>query len=210
MGGRESAARVGHGAAMNRLTAAVSLGWRMREKSPHELAQRAVRRLYARVGADALDFPLLPQDIADSTRLLADADSAPSFRGGPMRVGWLCSPPTPGSGGHTTMFRMVQALERAGHECEVVLYDRNGSAPDARADVIRIGWPGVAPPSARWTTASTASTSASRPSGRARTSSRPGDRATCERSISCRTTSRSSTRKARLCARGGHLPLRVH
>ena len=32
----------------------------------------------------------------------------------------------PGSGGHTTMFRMVAALERAGHTCVLYLHDRHG------------------------------------------------------------------------------------
>src|SRR5689334_10120771 len=35
--------------------------------------------------------------------------------GQPLTVGWVCTPPSAGSGGHTTMFRMVAALEAHGH-----------------------------------------------------------------------------------------------
>jgi glycosyltransferase involved in cell wall biosynthesis len=41
------------------------------------------------------------------------------------------------------MFRMVEALERAGHRCEMVLYHRNGGPVDRHLATIRSGWPGV-------------------------------------------------------------------
>jgi O-antigen biosynthesis protein len=50
----------------------------------------------------------------------------PARPGEPLTVAWVCVPPSAGSGGHTTMFRMVAALERAGHTCVVYLQDRHG------------------------------------------------------------------------------------
>lgn len=38
-----------------------------------------------------------------------------------MRIGWVLTPPSPGSGGHTTILRLVQALEERGHECTLYL-----------------------------------------------------------------------------------------
>ena len=45
-------------------------------------------------------------------------------------VAWVMTPPTEGSGGHTTMFRLVGALEAAGHRCVLYLYDRWGGSLD--------------------------------------------------------------------------------
>lgn len=91
------------------------------------------------VDAD-LDFPLLPGDIADSSALeLTEPVASPPGR--PLRIGWVVVPPAPGSGGHTTLFRMVAAAEAAGHRCVLLLYDRYGGDPADRANVIRSGWP---------------------------------------------------------------------
>ncbi|GAA2723951.1 rhamnosyltransferase WsaF family glycosyltransferase [Cellulomonas aerilata] len=110
---------------------------------PYETAQRVAARLYHRTGAASLDFPLLPQDVADSGELrLAQTAAAPP-PGRPLTIGWLTVPPGPRSGGHTTMFRMVQALEEAGHRCVLYLYDRHGGDVRHRADVIRQGWPQI-------------------------------------------------------------------
>lgn len=64
-------------------------------------------------------------------------------RGEPLTVAWVCAPPGPGSGGHTTMFRMVSALERAGHRCIVYLDDRHGGSLDRQRQGIRDWWPWV-------------------------------------------------------------------
>ena len=105
-------------------------------------AQRVVRRAYHQLQAGTLDFPLQPGDVADSTRLTATA--APRVPAGtPLTVGWLCAAPGPGSGGHTTMFRMVQALEAAGHRCVILVHDRHGGRAARHAAVVRSAWPWV-------------------------------------------------------------------
>lgn len=117
-------------------------------KARHEglrgTAQRVVRRIYHRLGAHDLDFGLLPEDIADSTRLAFDFgpfDSGQSVAPGPLVVGWLTTPPAAGSGGHTTMFRMIRNLELRGHRCVVLLYDRHYGEVTQQAEVIRSAWP---------------------------------------------------------------------
>lgn len=64
-------------------------------------------------------------------------------RGGPLTVAWVCFAPSEGSGGHTTMFRMVRALEQAGHRCIIYLRDEHGWSIDQHRRTIRRGWPAV-------------------------------------------------------------------
>jgi glycosyltransferase involved in cell wall biosynthesis len=68
---------------------------------------------------------------------------APPAPGEPLTVAWVCVPPAAGSGGHTTMFRMIAALERAGHTCIVYLQDRHGWSVDQHRRTIRAWWPWV-------------------------------------------------------------------
>lgn len=118
------------------------LAGKLRREGPRGVVRRVVRRAYQRLDASTLDFGLLPEDIADSTRL--ELGPVPPVPGGrSLVVGWLTTPPAAGSGGHTTMFRMVEALEQAGHRCVVLLYDRHHGSATAQAEVVRTSWPGV-------------------------------------------------------------------
>jgi glycosyltransferase involved in cell wall biosynthesis/GT2 family glycosyltransferase len=45
---------------------------------------------------------------------------------GPMHVAWVVPPFGIGGGGHTTIFRMVRALEQAGHRCSIWVHDPQG------------------------------------------------------------------------------------
>jgi hypothetical protein len=44
----------------------------------------------------------------------------------PLVSNWLVVPPAPGSGGHTTMLRLLSYLEEHGHTCRIYLYDIHG------------------------------------------------------------------------------------
>lgn len=46
--------------------------------------------------------------------------------GKPMHVAWVIPPFGVGGGGHTTIFRMVRALEQAGHRCSLWVHDPIG------------------------------------------------------------------------------------
>jgi O-antigen biosynthesis protein len=63
--------------------------------------------------------------------------------GEPLTVAWVCAPPGPGSGGHTTMFRLISALEQAGHRCILYLQDEHGWALEQHERAIRSWWPWV-------------------------------------------------------------------
>jgi glycosyltransferase involved in cell wall biosynthesis len=63
--------------------------------------------------------------------------------GQPLTIAWVNTPPAPGSGGHTTMFRLISALEKAGHRCVLYLYDDSGWPLDKHEANIRAWWPWV-------------------------------------------------------------------
>ena len=114
-----------------------------RDDGARALPQRAARLVYDRLGAAGVSEPLLDDDIADSTTLDLPLPSVRPTRGSRLRIGWVMVPPSGGSGGHTTLFRMIEALEAAGHECVVLLYDRYGGDLGEQAAVIRRWWPAV-------------------------------------------------------------------
>jgi O-antigen biosynthesis protein len=115
----------------------------LRDGGPRRLAQRVARAASYRLGTSELDFPLELDDIADSRTLALAVPARRPARGTPLKVGWVCTPPSPRSGGHTTMFRMVEAVEAAGHTCVVYLYDRFNGLRSRHENVIRTCWPGV-------------------------------------------------------------------
>jgi O-antigen biosynthesis protein len=118
--------------------------WRvLRDDGLQRMAQRVVRVAYQRLDASSLEFPLAPADVADSHGLTLAVPAQRPLRGSPLRVGWICTPPGPGSGGHTTMFRMVEAVEAAGHTCVLYLYDRFHGELARHEQVIRKHWPQI-------------------------------------------------------------------
>lgn len=114
----------------------------VRQRGVGDVGQRIARRLYDSLDAGALDFPLLPEDITDSTRP-RDYGSLPSPRTltDALTIGWVCTPPGAGSGGHTTLFRMVEEMSARGHRCILFLYDRHGGDLARQSQIIRDAWP---------------------------------------------------------------------
>lgn len=133
-----NASRAGH--TVDRLRRGVRL-WQA--EGPRGTAQRVARSAYRRFDGAALEFPLLLGDVADSRRLRLPAPESRPDRTRPLDIGWVSSPPGLGSGGHTTMFRMVEALEAAGHTCTMFLYDRYSDDARRHEPTIRRGWPSV-------------------------------------------------------------------
>ncbi len=108
------------------------------------LRERAARRLSPpgsqRLPVDPADMQRAAEIAAGGWRLPSPAPWEP---GKPMHVAWVCVPPSAGSGGHGTMFRMVGALERAGHRCVVYLQDRHGWSLERHRQTIRGAWPTI-------------------------------------------------------------------
>ncbi len=107
------------------------------------VAAKAVARAYDRWGDRAEDLHLRPADVADSARTPRRWESTRPAPDAPLTIGWILSGLAEGSGGHTTIFRMVEALERAGHRCVLYVYDGVGGGPDRYRELLRRWWPGV-------------------------------------------------------------------
>lgn len=107
------------------------------------IAQRVAWRAYSASGAADLFLQLDVGDIlTDVPRALPVPQDRPR-RGHPLRIGWVSTAPAPGSGGHTTLFRMVAALESRGHQCTLYFYDRHGlDVAESRRSISR-HWPGL-------------------------------------------------------------------
>ena len=114
-----------------------------RDGGARGVASRLFASLSRRLGGASQELPLPPTLVADSHRIARPPAGRPVSAGEPLRVGWITTPPAAGSGGHTTMLRMVEALERAGHECTLYLYDRYGGETSQHRAVIRRHWPSV-------------------------------------------------------------------
>ena len=95
--------------------------------------------------AGSAPLPVTREDLLRAGEIAAGGwqlpPALPVRRGEPLTVAWLCEPGSAGSGGHTTMFRLVAALEQAGHECVVYLRDRHGWAIDQHRETMRSWWP---------------------------------------------------------------------
>lgn len=103
--------------------------------------RRLVRAGHRMLGDQHEPLPLHPADVADSATL---TPSQPVTVGsGPLRIAWITTPPGAGSGGHTTMLRMVEGLEKAGHATSLYLYDVFHGELAEHERVIRAHWPGV-------------------------------------------------------------------
>jgi hypothetical protein len=107
---------------------------RVLERLLHRLAPMGERSL-----------PIAREDLVRAAEIASSGWKLPpplSYRAGePMSVAWVCAPPGAGSGGHTTMFRLASALERAGHTCTLYLQDRHGWSIDQHRETIRSWWP---------------------------------------------------------------------
>ncbi|GAB2456267.1 glycosyltransferase family 1 protein [Xylanimonas ulmi] len=113
---------------------------RLRGRTPQYLIRYAAVRLFHRVDAASILFPALERDLADSVSIRPTAMPRRAAGARPQ-VAWVVQPPSAGSGGHTTLFRMAAAAARAGCDVTVLLYDLHGGDMDRHAAVIRRHWP---------------------------------------------------------------------
>ncbi len=125
--------------APEKITARAARIWRL---GPAEIARRIIRRIAARLDDGEPPLPIDSVDVADSAGLLSRMGALPRpVPADRLRVGWVCTPPALGSGGHTTLFRMVSALAESGVECTLFLYDRDGSDIERHGAILRHSWP---------------------------------------------------------------------
>ncbi|MBX0299455.1 glycosyltransferase family 1 protein [Cryobacterium sp. 1639] len=105
------------------------------------IAQRIAQRAYERTGAADLSFNLDLDDLLVDVPIDLPVPSARPEPGRPLRIGWVTTPPAAGSGGHTTVFRIIESLEAAGHQCVLFLYDKHDLDVARLRAVVRENWP---------------------------------------------------------------------
>ena len=114
------------------------LGTRLRRTGLKGAVAGLAHRAYSRLHVEGLQDQLLPGDAIDYRSLSFDRGPGHS---GPARLGWVCAPTGAGSGGHTTLFRMVEAAEKRGHTCVLFLYDAFQGDFRRHEALIRKHWP---------------------------------------------------------------------
>lgn len=134
------AGSVGAASIKRRLAQAVALS---KSSQRMEFAQRLARRAYHSTGAITLEQTLPPKYAVDSADVRWPRPGVRPSRGRILNIAWLTTAPSPGSGGHTTLFRMIEGLESAGHQCTLYLYDPHNSPVSFHESVIRRHWPTV-------------------------------------------------------------------
>ncbi|HEY8466968.1 MAG TPA: hypothetical protein VIL04_09205 [Solirubrobacterales bacterium] len=120
------------------------------------LASEGMRGIAARVLRRALEateppgyarIPVARADLDRASELAAAGGPlpgpAPWAPGEPLTVAWITGPPGEGSGGHTTMFRIIAGLERRGHRCVVYVYDLHGWELVQHRRTVESWWPWV-------------------------------------------------------------------
>jgi hypothetical protein len=120
----------------------------LRSEGARGVATRLVDRASARlVPSGGRPLPIARKDLLRAAEIAGSGwilpPPLPPTPGEPMTVAWVCSPPGPGSGGHTTMLRLVAGLEQAGHKCILYLKDDHGWALEQHEHRIRQWWPWV-------------------------------------------------------------------
>jgi glycosyltransferase involved in cell wall biosynthesis len=108
----------------------------------HRLLSRATDSL---ASARPAEIPVRREDLVAASQMAAAGAAPPAPKpwrpGEPLEVALVCGPAGEGSGGHTTMFRMLAGLERRGHRCTVYIDDRHGWELAQHQRRIRAWWP---------------------------------------------------------------------
>jgi len=120
----------------------------LRREGPAAVTSRLLSRAAtALTPAGFGEMPVAREDLARAAEVAASGwvlpEPAPHANGEPLTVAWISVPPHPGVGGHNTMFRMLGALEQAGHTCVLYLYDRHGWSLEQHRRTIRAAWPRI-------------------------------------------------------------------
>ena len=115
---------------------AVGIAWRLRK--------RVARTL---VPPGSVELPIGDAEFAAAAELARSGwrlpPPAPWRDGEPLSVAWVCTPPAPGSGGHTTMFRLAEALVSSCHQSTVYLMDRHEGEFSRHLERVQTGWPSL-------------------------------------------------------------------
>jgi glycosyltransferase involved in cell wall biosynthesis len=121
----------------------------LRTEGAAGVAARLGSRLSDRLAPQGhVRLPLSTEDLRRAGEIAAGGwvlpSALPVTPGEPLTVAWVCEP-TSGreSGGHTTMFRLVEGLEQAGHRCIIYFRNRHGWSIEQHEETVRGWWPSL-------------------------------------------------------------------
>lgn len=115
------------------------------EEGARRLGARALRAAAWRLDRGGPQLPVRQTDVlAADIGGSRDRSALPIGPDGRLTVNWVTTPPAHGSGGHTTMFRLVRHLEANGHTCRLYLYDVYGSRAKDHIKAVRSAFPDIA------------------------------------------------------------------
>ena len=138
-------------ATLRRARTEVGRRYRQVRRIWHENGVQQILDRLRRALANRLAPTVTPLPVRSSDVLACDLTVSRTWL--PLRIGrderlivnWVTTPPVAaGSGGHTTMFRLIEHLERSGHLCRVYLYDVYGGDAAYYASRVREVFPGFA------------------------------------------------------------------
>lgn len=107
----------------------------LKHQGPRYFWHRVRLSIRARVSGKIVILPVQLEDAlaVDWTEPAPHLDYPVVVTDRKSRIAWITSPPSPTSGGHTTMFRFISYAEKAGHQCDVYFYNGMGVQEDLEA-----------------------------------------------------------------------------
>ncbi|HEX6346014.1 glycosyltransferase family 1 protein [Umezawaea sp.] len=114
----------------------------VRDQGVRGLGSRALTAAAKRLGPGAEALPVRERDVrAADLGAVKPVVVPPVPADGRLTVNWVTTPPAHGSGGHTTMFRLITHLESLGHTCRLYLYDTFGNRAVDLEPSVRAAFP---------------------------------------------------------------------
>ena len=115
-----------------------------KREGPAHVAARVLGPVARRITRLNDVLEVRPADVRAADLELPTAwPSSTAPAGGPYTVNWVTTPPSAGSGGHTTMFRLISHLTAQGHRCRIYLYDVYGGDLAYNEAMLRDGYPNI-------------------------------------------------------------------
>ncbi len=88
------------------------------------IANKLRTALAERLAPKGTCLPVRPADVMDADLSRSPQSTMlPIDSGRPLLINWITTPPSAGSGGHTTLFRIIRYLESRGYRNRIYFYD---------------------------------------------------------------------------------------
>lgn len=111
--------------------------WLARTRGVREIADRLRTRAGSALQPRLPPWPVFSADVLAADLVRPYFPQVPPVQDGePIRLNWVMTGPSPGSGGHTTIFRAIRYLEENGYRSRIYLYHPALTDPVHYAEII--------------------------------------------------------------------------